>query len=383
MLIDRPVGVDHESSRFADGRFSLSSQDRTLDHYQELMTINATAHVLRAGRELGVLSALAESQRTLEQLSESLKLPAPRLKLFMQTLRAIGIVEKYGEDFALSSTARLLCQYDRDLGDDLWSQLSTTIRTAEVDPGESAPIPRERFDSLAATQWVHTPAAMQAAEILNTIDQPALTDSTPRDVEGDVAGEGRADESQVGGSQAETPPATSQTKRLLDLGCGSGVWSCAIAHRDPALHVTAVDSPAAIQAAKTTAASIDLDNRFETRPGGLLDAELESTHYDYVLIAQQLHSLVPAQIDQVLSRAVAAVKPGGRVIVIDAYSANHQPTLAESLEALRLAIETPAAAVPELKVAEDRMRRAGLDELQFTYIAASRIGLGMMVGVKP
>jgi len=347
----------------------LSSQDRTLDHYQELMTINATSHVLRAGRQLGVLSSLAEGQKTLEQLSESLELPAPRLQLFMQTLRAIGIVEQYGEDFALSSTARLLCQYDEDLGDELWSQLASTIRTAEVDPGESAPIPRQRYDSLAATQWVHTPAAMQAAEILNTVDQAAAANSPAADVDGD--------------GRVEALPAGVSPKRLLDLGCGSGVWSCAIAHRDPALQVTAIDSPAALESVMTTAASIDLEDRFQTRPGSLLDAELESDYYDYVLLAQQLHSLVPVQIDRVLEKAAGAAKTGGRVIVIDAFSASHQPTLAESLEALRLTIETTAASVPQLKVAEDRMRRAGLDELQFTYIAASRIGLGMMVGVKP
>ncbi|WP_404305079.1 class I SAM-dependent methyltransferase [Neorhodopirellula lusitana] len=330
----------------------MSNQDRTLDHYQELMTINATSHVLRAGRQIGLFDELGKGQKTLEQLAEALGVSGSRLSLLIDTLIAIGIIERYQEDLALSATARLLCQYDADLDDSTWEQLADTIRAnppASADSVDAA-VPQQRFDSIAATQWVHTPAAMQAAEIL---------DFGP-------------------GEEAAEPVSQS----LLDLGCGSAVWSCAMAFRDPGLHITAIDTPAALVAAEATASSIGLDDRFETQPGDLLTSPLPDNTFDWVVIAQRLHSLSPEQIEVVLARAYAALRQDGTLVVIDSFGGPNQPSLAESLEVLRVQVQTEYGAVPKLPIAQARMAKAGYENVQFTFIAASRLGLGLMTGVK-
>lgn len=339
----------------------MSAQDRTLDHYQELMTINATSHVLRTGRELGLFDALLEGQKTLEALAERTGLPESRLLLLLRPLTAVGIIEKYAEDYAISSVARLLCQYDADLGDAVWREAPTALKSESQLSAETA-VPQSRFDSIAATQWVHTPAAMQAAEILDF---------------GPTPGEEGEGEGTVLSSDESKP------QTLLDLGCGSAVWSCAAAHRDPQLSVTLVDHPGALEAAMATANSIELGDRFESIEGDALTAELPENQYDHVLIAQRLNSYSPDQIRLMLQRATSAVKPGGRVIVIDSFEGPNRPSLAESIEALRIGIETAGGAVPELKEAQERMKDAGLESIQFTFIAASRVGLGLMTGIKP
>jgi precorrin-6B methylase 2 len=341
----------------------MSAQDRTLDHYQELMTINATSHVLRTGRELGLFDALLEGQKTLEVLAERTGLPESRLLLLLRPLTSVGIIEKYAEDYAISSVARLLCQYDADLGDAVWQNASTALKS-ESQSSVDTDVPQSRFDSIAATQWVHTPAAMQAAEILDFGPTPAE--------DGNEEGEGTVLSSE------ESEPQT-----LLDLGCGSAVWSCAAAHRDPQLRVTLVDHPGALEAAMATANSIELGDRFESIEGDALTAELPEGQFDHVLIAQRLNSYSHDQIRLMLQRATSAVKPGGRVIVIDSFEGPNRPSLAESIEALRIGIETEAGAVPELKEAQERMKDAGLESIQFTFIAASRVGLGLMTGNKP
>ena len=162
----------------------MSAQDRTLDQYHELMHINAVAHLVRAGRGAGLFAELTQGQRTLEQLVQALSLEPESTALLLDALVAIGIVERYEEDFALSQAARLLCQYDQDLGDARWEPLGERLR------GQASPIDHQNqthFDSLAATQWIHTRAAMQAAEVLD-----------------------------IGGS-SET-----QGLQILDIGCGSG-----------------------------------------------------------------------------------------------------------------------------------------------------------------
>ncbi|ELP33855.1 class I SAM-dependent methyltransferase [Rhodopirellula baltica] len=341
----------------------MSAQDRTLDHYQELMTINATSHVLRTGRELGLFDALLEGQKTLEVLAERTGLPESRLLLLLRPLTSVGIIEKYAEDYAISSVARLLCQYDADLGDAVWQNASAALKS-ESQSSADTDVPQSRFDSIAATQWVHTPAAMQAAEILDFGPTPAE--------DGSEEGEGTVLSSE------ESEPQT-----LLDLGCGSAVWSCAAAHRDPQLRITLVDHPGALEAAMATANSIELGDRFESIEGDALTAELPEGQFDHVLIAQRLNSYSPDQIRLMLQRATSAVKPGGRVIVVDSFEGPNRPSLAESIEALRIGIETEGGAVPELKEAQERMKDAGLESIQFTFIAASRVGLGLMTGIKP
>ncbi|NNE01229.1 MAG: SAM-dependent methyltransferase, partial [Pirellulaceae bacterium] len=106
----------------------MSAQDRTLDQYHEYMQINSVSHFLRAAREVGLLGELSQGQRTAEQLIETLKLAAKPAVLMLDALMAIGIVEKYEDDYALSRAAHLLCQYDNDLGDARWQKLADSVQ---------------------------------------------------------------------------------------------------------------------------------------------------------------------------------------------------------------------------------------------------------------
>jgi len=333
----------------------MSAQDRTLDHYQELMTINATSHVLRAGRWLGIFDQLAEGQKTLPMLADVFKIAPDRLLLLIESLIAIGIIEQYQDDYALSSTARLLCQYDADLDDATWEQLADTLRAdrPRADQVADEQVPQQRFDSIAATQWVHTPAAMQVAEILD-----------------------------LGPPREDAPETDASVLELLDLGCGSAVWSCAMGFRDPLMRITAIDQEPALVAASSTANSIGLGDRFTTRVGDPLTCRLEADAYDLVVVAQRLHSLTGNQIEQTLRRCREALKEGGKLVIIDSFRGPNRPSLAESLEALRMQIQTDHGEIPELAAAQSRIQRAGFANVQFTFIAASRVGLGLMVGSK-
>ncbi len=318
----------------------MSAQERTLDQYHELMQINAVSHLLRAAREIGILSQLGIGQHTAGQLCESLKLKPSSTLLLLDALLATGIVERYGEDYALSSAARLLCQYDTDLGDAYWSGLSDDLRG-----NASAPQLKRHFDSVAATQWIHTPAAMQAAEILD-----------------------------IASIEAESI-------KLLDLGCGSGVWSCALAYAHPAMQLVFVDDPAAIGAAQTTASSIELTDRFTTIIGDPLTAALPEDHsFDFVLIAQRLHALDDVSGEQLLRRGIAALKPGGKLIVIDLFRGPAKPNLCESVEALKFDLLTPEGRMRNLEESKATLGRVGLTNIQFTFLANSRVNLGLMVG---
>ena len=141
-----------------------SAQERTLGQYHQFMQINAASHLIRALRQLGLIDALREQQHTLQQLCTPGSLNAELVREILDAAVAIGIVEQYEDDYALSRAAHLLCQYDHDLADQRWERLVSLTR------GESkrdAHDDRLHANHLAATQWIHTPAAMEAAEVLD------------------------------------------------------------------------------------------------------------------------------------------------------------------------------------------------------------------------
>ena len=169
----------------------MSAQEITLQQYHQWMKMNAATHLIRSAREIGIFAELRNGQRTLDQLCETASLRPESAKLLLDGLVAIGIIERYGDDYALSRAAHLLCQYDDDLGDRRWDALGDLVR-GRRDRADSDD--QQHYDHQAATQWVHTATAMQVAEILN------------------IGGEGE-------------PSGIA----ILDLGCGSAVWSCAMA----------------------------------------------------------------------------------------------------------------------------------------------------------
>ena len=321
----------------------MSAQDRTLDQYQQFMRINAAANLFRLAREMGVLSELREGQRTLEQLCEKLSLRPEPTKLMMDALVATNIIEQYEDDYALSRVAHLLCEYDQDLGDATWGRLPEQLK------GDQPPVDDQSYlDANAATQWVHTPSAIQAAEILN------------------LGGEG----------EVEGPS-------ILDLGCGSGVWSSAMAHRDPKATVTAVDTAAALQAAKSTADSIGLGDRFQGIEADSGQVELSQDAYDIVVLAQRLSGQSAAGGRDLLAKAIEATKPGGRLVVIDLLRGPTTPDISECMEALKIELQTNEGYMRTLEEIQAELSELGLEQVQFTFLADSRVNMGMAVGTRP
>lgn len=378
----------------------MSQQDRTLDRYQELMQINAASHIVRAARQLGIFDALRGGQKTADQLAESLGLSRPGLDLMLDCLISMSVVERYQDDHALAPVMQLLCQYDADLGDSGWQRLAATVRRGDAARAETAvsdaaaestsdqpqagtsdasrehrSAQREYLDGQAATQWVHTPAAMQVAEMLGIGLDLAASDVPVDPASGTPAAAGEAS----AGATGPEPAASPRRLRILDLGCGSAVWSCAIAYRDESSTVLAVDAAPALAAARSTAESIQLGHRFETMDGDPESASLPESNFDLVLIAQRLHAASPTGRQRLLDQATAALVPGGRLVLVDLFEGPARPRLAETIEALRIYLATPQGDVLSADGLQQQLRQRDFQDIRFSFIAASRINLGVMV----
>lgn len=319
--------------------------DRTIEQYQNWMQTNGAAHLMRAARSSGITERLREKQHTLDELCQALSVDPATTALLLDGLVAIGFVERYDDDFALARAGHLLCQYDDDLGDRRWDGLVDRLKNNNP----RTPADSTKYRShLAATQWIHTAAAMQAAEILD-----------------------------IGGEHAQ------RGMRILDLGCGSAVWSCAMAHRDAESDIVAVDEAASLVAARSTAESIGLGDRFRPIEGDPLTVTLGEQSFQLVVLPQLLSGYSDEQSAGLLAKAAATVRPGGRVVAPDFYAGPGRAGLKESLNRLSIHLDTPSGRVRDLRECQKLFLEAGLGSIQFTYLAASEAGLGMIVAQKP
>lgn len=317
----------------------MNAQDRSLQQYQQLLQLNAASHLIRMARQFGIFDALAEGQKTAEQLIERCGLRPSATIQFLDALRATGVIEKYGDDYALAQVTRLLCEYDADLGDTTWERFAEMLKA----PVEARP--QLYHNATAATQWTHTRTAMEAAEMLGI------------------------------GQERKAP-------RILDLACGSAVWSCAMAYRDDQSTLTAVDHAAALQAAAATAEAVQLGSRYQAIESDPIAADLPAEAFDLAVIAQRLHSEQAEHGQRWLRRIYDSLADGGEVVVIDLFTTTGPPKLGEVLEAMKLEIFTDAGAVRDPQVTERQLAEAGFTKPQFSYLPASAVNFGLMVAKK-
>jgi 3-hydroxy-5-methyl-1-naphthoate 3-O-methyltransferase len=107
------------------------------------------------------------------------------------------------------------------------------------------------------------------------------------------------------------------TKRMLDLGGGSGAYSIAFAKAAPSLRADIVDLPEVLPITQEHIRRAGLADRISTRAGDMMTVPLQAGHYDLVLLSAICHMYSPEENQQLFRRAYAALAPKGRLIVAD------------------------------------------------------------------
>jgi SAM-dependent methyltransferase len=103
--------------------------------------------------------------------------------------------------------------------------------------------------------------------------------------------------------------------RVVDVHCGGGRWLVAMARRFPALELVGVEFEAdSVARARATVAEEGLSDRIAIREAKATDPG-KVGEYDLAYFQYALHQLDDAP--QVLRAAWAALRPGGRLIVLD------------------------------------------------------------------
>ena len=149
--------------------------------------------------------------------------------------------------------------------------------------------------------------------------------------------------------------------RVLDLAGGPAAYAILMCQANPGLSCVTVDLPAIRDEAAAYVAQFGLSERIDCRPGDYRSDEYEAGAYDAVTVFGALHQESPGDIVGILGRACRALKPGGRLFVLDMMTdATHAAPRFSALFGLNMALTTENGWVFSDDELKGWMRDAGL-----------------------
>lgn len=111
--------------------------------------------------------------------------------------------------------------------------------------------------------------------------------------------------------------------RLLDVGAGPGTFSILLAEQHPALQVTVFDLPPILAIAGELVLRSPAADRISFQPGDYRKDSLPAD-LDSALFCGALHQETPDSAAAIFRKIFAALKPGGRLFVVDMMLAANQ-----------------------------------------------------------
>jgi len=284
-----------------------------MQRYWNLASAVLQVQALEYAMTSGLLNALKTSS-TCTKLAKQLHFDPKATAVLMELLWSMDILERKKSEggsveatlYTLTPSAKRYLLDDADQGyAKAWRFRTETLNTC----GQNLPAYLEgrlEGNDFAAVQseqaWAHA-AQGQIAQEQRTITAPAVAQLL-REIEIPFRG------------------------RFLDLGGGPGFVSIELALQYPEMTGTVFDLPSTAEVANSNIKAAGLQERLDTLGGNAATDDLGGP-YDLIWCSSVLHFL--PDIDTVLHRMIAALKPGGLLVCAHAEIAN---TAAEALQTL-------------------------------------------------
>jgi SAM-dependent methyltransferase len=167
--------------------------------------------------------------------------------------------------------------------------------------------------------------------------------------------------------------------RLLDIAGGSGIYSCAIVAKHPHLNATVFEKPPVDAVARKAIATRGFADRVAVEAGDMFAGELPDG-FDLHLISNVLHDWDEPVVKQILAKSYRALKPGGMLVIHDAYinEAKNGPLPVARYSALLM--HSTEGKCYSLAETRSYLGEAGFVGMDFKETAADR---GIVVTRKP
>jgi precorrin-6B methylase 2 len=169
-------------------------------------------------------------------------------------------------------------------------------------------------------------------------------------------------------------------RRLLDLGGGPGTYAIQFCQANPQLSSTVYDLASTRPFAEKTIASFGLGDRITFTAGDFINDDLPSG-FDVAWLSHILHGEGPEGCAVILQRAVAALEPGGMLLVQEFILENTMDgPLFPALFSLNMLLGTPQGQSYSQGQLEKMLRAAGVSSIRRLEIDLPN-GAGVLAGI--
>ncbi|QEG24571.1 class I SAM-dependent methyltransferase [Mariniblastus fucicola] len=316
-------------------------QDRTIQELYKLKRRGAQWHAVLAAGEVGIFGALDSGQKTVAQLAEMLSLNEEAVRRLMNVLLQTEMVEQYGEDFALTTLGGLIPASLRNFGAPSWERLVDHLKTGEG-------IDDSTWDvELDAREWTMTPAAINAMKCLD-----------------------------IG--------STRKGIRILDLGCGSGVFGVAMAHRDPTSRITFLDTASQLKRAKETLDSVGIEAEIkwaECDPATELQLFEAGEPFDLIVVANRVHRMDVIAQEAMYMKLHSLLKPEGEMAIIDVFAGQEAGQEDVAIFDLESGLRAGGKVCDALRI-EYSLKASGFRQVQFAWLPCEPHLYGLMLATR-
>jgi DNA-binding transcriptional ArsR family regulator len=242
--------------------------------------------VIHAAVRLDLFSALAGESLSAEEVAKRIMADERGLGQLLDALAAMGLITKRGDVYSNTEASRRLLtggspesltqiiRHHAFLVDG-WSKLDQAVRSG-------TPV-RTRTVSASDEQ---REAFLKGMRNLGRLAAPMVVEAV------DLGGR----------------------RRLLDLGGGPGSYALHLCKANPGLTATIFDLPESRPVAEETIASFGMEERVSFHGGNFLVDPLPAG-FDVAWLSHILHSEGPQQCRQIITKAVGALVPGGKILI--------------------------------------------------------------------
>jgi SAM-dependent methyltransferase len=296
------------------------------------------AATISAAERLRVFEALATGPLTPDELAARCELAAGGAERLALALTSIGVLDREGGRYRLAVDWGLV-----ESQSDLWGRLPAVVRGGSPTGFDQAAIAAQAYPSLVGFLRMLGGAPARRAAV-------PLAAGLPAD------------------------------GRVLEVGAGSAAWSLALVAEQTSCQVTALDLPPVLEVTRRSVDVAGRADRYRFLAGDVFLDELGGP-YDLGLIANVVHLFGEARAIELLTRVGAALRPGGRLAVIDVMPSRGGPSRRAALHDLSLLLRTRDGALHPYASYTKWLRRVGLEPIarhrldpdwEVTLVLASR-----------
>ncbi len=273
----------------ADRGNGMTRRITTFDDFRDAISAHRLPRVLLAGLELDLFTTMGKRTWTIAELAKELRVSDRGLAILCRNLAMAGVLLKKGMTYKNS-------------------RLGATVLNA------NHPAYRGSYLELIKNHWTDWLRLLESVRSGLPIDHDVPDSPDYR----------RRFTWAMHHRTLETAPAIAaqvklrQAKTLLDLGGGPGTYAMAFLAQNPQLRATVCDREAALDVAKEIAATHRAGRGLSYMPLDFIKASIPGT-YDVIWYSNVLHLYSPEDNQVIFRRALAALIPGGRFIIQDAF----------------------------------------------------------------